>query len=279
MAHGQESSTAGEAFAHLLSPLEIGSATLRNRIVSAGHDTVLPAQGMVSEELIAYHEARAAGGVGMIIVQVAAVHESARYTSHMLMAVDDECIPGYRRLADVCHRHGTVIVGQIFHPGREIMDSQDGRLPIAYSASDVPTERFHVTPRPLDADGIAAMIDGFAAATRRLVSAGLDGVEVVASHGYLPAQFLNPRVNLRTDAYGEDRSRFLREALSAVREAAKQRIVGLRISVDELNPRAWQPTRWCPRSPHCETGPGGLHPRDRRAPRRRSAGRSTSSRR
>ena len=49
------------------------------------------------------------------------------------------------------------------------------------------------------------MIDGFAAAARRLVSAGLDGVEVVASHGYLPAQFLNPRVNLRADAYGEDR--------------------------------------------------------------------------
>ena len=132
---------------------QIGSVTLRNRIVSAGHDTVLPADGMVSDALIAYHEARVAGGVGMVIVQVAAVHESARYTSHMLMAVDDSCIPGYRRLAETCHRHGAAIVGQIFHPGREIMDSQDGRLPVAYSASDVPTERFHVTPRPLDGAG------------------------------------------------------------------------------------------------------------------------------
>ncbi len=225
-----------KSFPRLMSPLKIGSVTLRNRIVSAGHDTVLPAHGLVSDELIAYHEARASGGVGMIIVQVAAVHESARYTSHMLMAVDDECIPGYRRLAQVCHDGGTVLVGQIFHPGREIMDSHDGRRPVAYSASDVPSERFHVTPRPLDADGIAEMIDGFAGATRRLVSAGLDGVEVVASHAYLPAQFLNPRTNLRTDAYGEDRERFLRETLEAVRAAAGSHVVGLRISVDELNP-------------------------------------------
>ena len=134
MTQRRESSTTGEAFAHLLSPLQIGSATLRNRIVSAGHDTVLPAHGMVSEELIAYHEARAAGGVGMIIVQVAAVHESARYTSHMLMAVDDECIPGYRRLADACHRHGTVIVGQSSIPAGRSW-TPDGRRPVAYSAA------------------------------------------------------------------------------------------------------------------------------------------------
>lgn len=223
-----------EQFPHLLSPLQIGPVTLRNRIVSAGHDTVLPAGGAVSEALVAYHEARAAGGVGMVIVQVAAVHRSALYTSHMLMAVDDRCIPGYQRLAETCHRHGATVVGQIFHPGREIMDSQDGRLPVAYSASDVPTERFHVTPRPLDERGIQEMISGFADAADRLARAGLDGVEVVASHGYLPAQFLNPRVNLRDDAYGSEPVRFLREVLEAVRARVPDSVVGLRISVDEL---------------------------------------------
>ena len=224
---------ASAAFPHLLSPLQIGSVTLRNRIVSAGHDTILPTDGTVNDALIAYHEARAAGGAGMIIVQVAGVHETARYTSHMLMAVDDRAVPGYRRLAEVCHAHGTVILAQIFHPGREIMESEDGSSPVAYSASDVPSERFHVTPRPLDRDVLAEIIAGYAGATARLVAAGIDGVEVVASHGYLPAQFLNPRVNLRDDEYGAEPLRFLREVLEAAREAAAGRVVGLRISVDE----------------------------------------------
>ena len=171
----------------------------------------------------------------MIIVQVAGIHESARYTSHLLMATTDDCIPGYRRLAAMCHEHDTVVVGQIFHPGREIMESSDGRAPVAYSSSDVPSERFHVTPRPLDQDGIDTMVRGYADAARRLGAAGMDGVEVVASHGYLPAQFLNPRVNTRTDEYGTDRVRFLREVLQAVRAESGDRIVGLRMSVDELS--------------------------------------------
>jgi 2,4-dienoyl-CoA reductase-like NADH-dependent reductase (Old Yellow Enzyme family) len=133
------------------------------------------------------------------------------------------------------------VIGQIFHPGREIMESQDGRAPVAYSASDVPTERFHVIPRPLDGAGIAEIVEGFAAAARRLVRAGLDGVEVVASHGYLPAQFLNPRVNRRDDAYGADPVRFLREVLEAVRDTTEGGIVGLRISVDERSHDGLEP--------------------------------------
>ncbi len=215
--------------------------TLPNRIVSAGHDTVLPTDGRVNAALVAYHEARASGGVGMVIVQVAGVHESARYTSHMLMAVDDGCIAGYRRLAQTCHEHGTVIVGQIFHPGREIMESQDGRAPVAYSSWNVPTERFHVTPRPLDRAGIEEIVAGYASAAQRLVAAGLDGVELVASHGYLPAQFLNPRVNLRRDGYGAEPDRFIREVLEAVRAGADGRVVGVRVSVDEFTPDGLRP--------------------------------------
>ncbi len=225
----------GARFPHLLAPLAIGRVELRNRIVSAGHDTTLPTDGTVNDALIAYHEARAAGGVGMIVVQVAGVHETARYTSHLLMATDDACIPGYRRLVEACRAHGAVVVGQLFHPGREIMESQDGRAPVAYSASDQPTERFHVTPRPLALEEIAEIVDGYGASARRLVAAGLDGVEIVASHGYLPAQFLNPRVNHRADAYGGDRVRFLREVATTVR-AADAAIVGLRISIDERTP-------------------------------------------
>lgn len=232
-------------FPRLFEPLRIGSVTLRNRIVSSGHDTVMAADGLMTDQLIAYQTARAAGGVGLIVVQVAGVHESARYTSHILMATEDACIPGYRRLADAVHAHGSAIVGQIFHDGREIMESQDGTLPVALAPSAVPNERFGVMPRAMPIPLIEEIQAGYASAARRLRDAGLDGVEVVASHGYLPAQFLNPRVNLRTDRYGgspENRLRFLRETIAAIRDAiGREPVVGLRISIDEITPEGLTP--------------------------------------
>ncbi|MHA6195040.1 oxidoreductase [Pseudomonas wadenswilerensis] len=225
------------AFTHLFEPLQIRGKRLKNRIMSSGHDTSMPTDNLVNERLIAYHKARAEGGAGLIVLQVAGVHDSARYTSHVLMATDDTCIEGYRRLAEVCHAEGTVVLSQIFHPGREIMESADGLLAVAYSASAVPNERFRVMPRELDQAMIDEIVAGYAAAARRLHQAGIDGVEVVASHGYLPAQFLNPRVNRRTDGYNgdlEQRLRFLREIIAAVRASTdEQFIVGLRISADE----------------------------------------------
>ncbi|MFK0087525.1 FAD-dependent oxidoreductase [Pseudomonas sp. NPDC090755] len=224
-------------FTHLFAPLEIRGKRLKNRIMSSGHDTSIPTDNLVNERLIAYHKARAEGGVGLIVLQVAGVHDSARYTSHVLMATDDACIEGYRRLAETCHAHGTVVLSQIFHPGREIMESSDGLLAVAYSASAVPNERFRVMPRALDQDMIDEIVQGYADAARRLHQAGIDGVEVVASHGYLPAQFINPRVNRRTDGYNgelEQRLRFVREVIAAVRATTSPDfIVGLRISADE----------------------------------------------
>ncbi|NBA98591.1 FAD-dependent oxidoreductase [Pseudomonas sp. R5(2019)] len=225
------------AFAHLFEPLQIRGKRLKNRIMSSGHDTSMPTDNRVNEPLIAYHQARAEGGVGLIVLQVAGVHDSARYTSHVLMATDDRCIDGYRTLADACHAHGTLVFSQLFHPGREIMESADGLLSVAYSASAVPNERFRVMPRALDQATLDAIVAGYGAAARRLHQAGLDGVEIVASHGYLPAQFINPRVNQRTDGYNgdlEQRLRFLREVIAAVRAATSEDfIVGLRISADE----------------------------------------------
>lgn len=225
------------AFPLLFSPLRIRGATIRNRIMSTGHDTVLPVDGTVNDALIAYHLARARGGAGLIVTQVAGVHETARYTSHLLMATTDACIPGYRKLADALHGAGATVISQLFHPGREIMESADGLLAVAYAPSVTPNERFHVMPRALTLPLIGEIIAGYAAAARRMHAAGLDGVEVVASHGYLPAQFLNPRVNRREDAYGGDvarRQAFLREVLQAIRaETDADFIIGLRISAGE----------------------------------------------
>ena len=224
-------------FPHLFSPLTLRGVTLRNRILSTGHDTTLPTDGTVNAALVEYHRARAKGGAGLIVTQVAGVHETARYTSHLLMATSDDCIAGYRTLAEAVHAEGCAIFSQLFHPGREIMESADGLLAVAYAPSAVPNERFHVMPRALPVALIDEIVAGYASAARRMHQAGLDGVEVVASHGYLPAQFLNPRLNLRDDAYGgsdANRQRFLLEVCQAIRAATDDGfVIGLRISGGE----------------------------------------------
>ena len=230
---------AAEYFPHLFSPLRIGSVTLKNRVFSSGHDTVMADHSAIGDLLIAYHEARAKGGAGLIVLQVSGVHESARYSSHLLMATDDASIPGYRRLGEVVHAHGCAVFAQLFHPGREIMESQDGSAPVALAPSAVPSDRFHVVPRAMSTELIREVVAGYASAAVRIQAAGLDGVEIVASHGYLPAQFLDPAVNLREDSYGgseANRLRFLRETVAAVRTAVGESfVVGLRISATEYD--------------------------------------------
>ena len=224
-------------FPHLFQPLTLRGKVIRNRIMSTGHDTCLPEHGLVNEAYIAYQEARAKGGAGLIVTQVAGVHETARYTSHLIMATSDDCIPGYAELARRCHAHGAVVVSQLFHPGREIMESANGMLAVAWSASATPNERFRNMPREMDHAMIAEVTEGYAAAARRMYQAGMDGVELVASHGYLPAQFLNPRVNRRQDEYGgadASRLKFMADVLERMRAATGEDfIIGLRISSTE----------------------------------------------
>lgn len=224
-------------FPNLFSPFRIGQCMVPNRIVFTGHDTCLPEDGVVNEALVAYLEKRARHGVGLIVLQVSGVHETARYTSHLLMANSDDCIPGYRRLAETCQRHGSVLFAQLFHPGREIMESADGLKPVAYSASSMPQERFHVMPRALSLGKIHEIVEGFGAAARRMQQAGIQGVELLASHGYLPAQFLNPKVNTRKDGYGgsfANRVRFLEEVIDEIRRQTGDKLaIGVRISCDE----------------------------------------------
>ena len=224
-------------FPHLLSEFSIGECRLKNRIVSTGHHTYL-ADVAPSDALVAYQEARAKGGAGLIISEIIAVHETAGFSKDLLCASDRASIPAFRRLAEACQSHGAKVFGQLFHPGREILSAARGMLPIAYAPSSVPNERFHIMPRKMSTALIEEIVAGFAQNAAHLAEAGYDGVEIVASHGYLPAQFLNPRVNLRTDAYGGDEARrlkFLQDVGQAVRAAAGNIVVGLRISGTELD--------------------------------------------
>ena len=161
-------------FPNLFSPLRIGGITLKNRIVSTGHETAMADENGINEAIVAYHEARAKGGAGLIIVEVALVHDAAVFTVNPIKVTSDDCIPRYRRLAEVVQRHDCLLFGQLFHPGREIIDSLDGSAPVSFAPSAVPNERFHVMPKPMSRDDIARVVAGFGDGARRLREAGLD---------------------------------------------------------------------------------------------------------
>jgi 2,4-dienoyl-CoA reductase-like NADH-dependent reductase (Old Yellow Enzyme family) len=157
----------------------------------------------------------------------------------MIMADDDGVIEGYAKLSEELHNWGTAVFGQLFHPGREILEEEDGLRQVAVAPSAVMNERGRVVPRELRLDEIEEIIDGYARAALRLRSGGLDGVEIVASHGYLISQFLNPVTNQRTDKYGGDaegRARFLVEVARRVRAVDPEMAVGIRVSLDERDP-------------------------------------------
>ena len=225
------------SFPHLFTPLSLRGHEIRNRILSTGHQTWLAEAGRPGDALIAYHETRARGGVGLIVNEAARFHASGIGESKDLALTEDAAIPHYARLATAVHRHGAKIFGQLSHSGRVTRRMMNGMRGVVWAPSSVPENRFHTLPREMPAEMVAEIIEAAGEGARRYAEAGYDGVELMASHGLLFAQFLNPAVNLREDLYGgsaENRLRPLREALIQARRAVGEGVVlGLRISADE----------------------------------------------
>ncbi len=226
-----------DRFPNLFSPLCVGPGKARNRIFSTGHMTcLLDADMLPDERFVAYHEARARGGAGLIITEAARVHASGGWRN--LDASRDACIPPYRRAARAVHRHGCMIFGQLGHPGAYGVTTRDGHQGVALAPSQVKAHRSHTIARALTPGMIKELVTAYGAAAKRMKSAGLDGVEILASHSLLPAQFLNPAMNRRQDAYGgslQNRMRFLEEIIACVSEqAGPSLVVGMRISGDEM---------------------------------------------
>jgi 2,4-dienoyl-CoA reductase-like NADH-dependent reductase (Old Yellow Enzyme family) len=230
---------------HLFAPFTIRGQRFKNRIFSTGHMTVMLEDGYPTDQMVAYHRARAKGGAGLIILEAARVHVSGVSSRPAIRAYLDDCIPGYRRIAEACHPFGCRVFGQLTHPGREMAEAIDGTFAVAHAPSAIPNERFHVMPREMPISLISEIVAGFGAAAARMRTAGLDGVEVIASQGYLLAQFLNPRVNQRVDRYGgsfEGRLEFTREVLSAIRRAVSdETLLGIRLSGSEMEQDGLEP--------------------------------------
>lgn len=214
---------------------------LRNRIVMPAMDQNTCDDGAITDLTIAHYEARARGGVGLLILETSAVAWPVGATSiHQPALSEDRFIPGLTRLAEAAHAHGARIVVQACHHGKTAgVDPMQDRAqlvpsvplpddPADISAITMPelmkmaalTGGKRPTQREATAEDIAWVIDQFADAAERVQRAGFDGIEIHGAHGYLISTFLSPRFNRRSDEYGgsvENRARLLVEVIGAVR--------------------------------------------------------------
>jgi len=204
----------------VLSPAALGPLTLRNRIVKAATYETRAKDGLVTDALIDWHREIAAGGVAMTTLAYCSVSSDGRTFRDQLW-MRDEAVPGLRRFTDAIHAEGAAAAIQLGHAGWFADPKATRQKPLGPSARFSP--HAGVFGAAMTADDIARITDDFAAAARLAVAAGFDALEVHVGHGYLLSQFLCPWNNKRGDEFGgsiENRARFARRALRAVRDAA-----------------------------------------------------------
>jgi 2,4-dienoyl-CoA reductase-like NADH-dependent reductase (Old Yellow Enzyme family)/thioredoxin reductase len=208
-------------FEKLFEPGFIGKIKIDNRVVMAPMYTGFAHEDRsVSERLKSYYEARAKGGVGLIIVEATCVeHHLGSKGDCQLLIDDDKFIPGLSELAHVIHKHGAKAAIQIHHAGRMGEPAKPRTQPVAPSPIADPRGQL---PRELTIEEIQGIINCYAQAAERAAKAGFDGVELHGAHEYLINQFLSAASNKRQDKYGGDlknRARFLVEIIRACKEA------------------------------------------------------------
>ena len=226
-------------FPHLLSPIRIGPKRLRCRVLVTAHEIRLGDGRIPGPRYAAYHQARARGGAGLQITGCTAIHHTGGLGSGGALAnVDDSIVDGYRTLSGAVHEEGGVILAQLGHSAATTHATEPGAPVWAPSAVAGELMRRGQRAHAMSAGEIAEIVAAFGAAAERSRKGGMDGVEILAAFGFLVAAFLSPVANRRTDDYGgslENRMRFCREVVSAVRDAVgPDGIVGLRIPGDEL---------------------------------------------
>lgn len=229
-------------FDAIFQPLAINQLMIRNRIVSTAHAEVYATDnGMPTERYIRYYEEKAKGGIGLCICGGSSPVsiDSPQGWWKSVNLTTDAVIPHLQQLADAVHRHGAHIMIQITHMGRRSR-WDGGDWPHLLSPSGIREPVHRATCKTIEPEEIERIIANFAAAARRVKAAGFDGVELSAVHQHLIDQFWSPRVNHRTDEWGdsfENRMRFGLRVLEAVRaEVGPDFAVGMRICGDEFHP-------------------------------------------
>jgi len=244
----------------LASPASIGNLKLRNRMIMAAMGSNFASEdGHTTEQLTAYYEKRAQGGIGLIILETSAITWPAGASMpNMIGFSKDEFIPSLKSLTQRIHQHGSKIAAQLNHSGKIAQeDVIAGRpIPVPSIPKSEPSDMFGLLtqdeimnfikaggpdgkgPRyhELSADEIQQEVQHFVDAAKRAKAANFDAIEIHAGHGYLISSFLSPAVNKRTDEYGgtpEKRAKLLVDIISQIKIQLKDFPVLVRLDANE----------------------------------------------
>ena len=227
---------------HLLNPFQLGSLSLRNRVVLAPMTRARAGKDRIPNELMAEYYAQRANA-GLIITEGTTISPQANGWQHSPGIYTPEQTEAWKPVVEAVHQQDTPIFLQLWHTGRASHPSfqPDNQLPVAPSAVAIKGAEAHtpngkapyVTPRALDTAEIPSVVEQYRTAAANAKAAGFDGVEIHGANGYMIDEFLQSKTNHRSDEYGgsiANRYRFLKEIVEAVLSVWNSSSVGVRLS-------------------------------------------------
>lgn len=234
-------------YPRLLSPGQLGRHATKNRVWMTSHATLLVKDHLFTDAHVDYYVERAKGGAAVITMEAMAVHESTQPYPGKAFAFDPRMVGEFRKIAAAVHNHGTLILAQAWHRGRQT-NSVTSRVPV-WAPSAIPCSVYREMPKVMEREDIEQIIHGYRLTARHAMEGDLDGIELgAASHGYLLNQFLSPATNHRQDEYGgslENRMRIVLRIVDAAREeVGSDGIVGLRLNSDDGMQGGLGPVQW-----------------------------------
>jgi len=219
-------------YPHLFAPLDLGFATLPNRVLMGSMHTGLEDHARDFDKLAAYFAERARGGVGLMVTGGIAPNIAGWLTPFGGRLSLPWHVARHRKVTAAVHDEGAKICLQILHAGRY------GYQPLSVAPSRIKSPITPFTPRALSHRGVERTINAFVACAKLAQDAGYDGVEIMGSEGYLINQFLAARTNTRTDDWGgsaDKRQRFAVEIVQRTRAAVgRDFIIVYRLSMLDL---------------------------------------------
>ncbi len=240
----------------LFEPLVLRDVEISNRLVVSPMCQYSSQDGFANDWHLVHLGSRAVGRAGLVFTEATAVVPEGRISPQDLGIWKDEHVEMLARIVRFIDGQGSVAGMQLAHAGFKAstlppwlgggtVDVKNGGWRPVYSASAVPFSDTSIVPEALDKAGLERAVQAIAAAAQRALAAGFRVVEIHGAHGYLIHEFLSPVTNKRTDEYGgtfENRTRFLRESIEAVREVWPEKLpLFLRISATDWVEGGWTP--------------------------------------
>ena len=228
-------------YPHLLSPLQIGTTEVRNRIMQTAHAKMYSQNGHDTQRDVDYQVARAKGGAGLLITGNRLVHPTSTTGNQRFQwAYLKDAVATNQRMTAAVHDHGAKMFEQLNHFGGNATSDSADDIRVLWGPSNVKSPSYGEMPKAMEREDIQELIDWWAHCAELSREGGFDGTEVHIAHSYLLHQFMSPLYNKRTDEYGgslENRLRLTVEVIDAIRaKVGSDWTVGIRLNLHDYMP-------------------------------------------